>query len=86
MAASLEKLASYLDYCKMIDSVFASTVAHREEIKLLTCKGNYPYEYFDARSKLDETNLLHGIKFVVPGTQSRTAFVLMFFLYNSGSN
>ncbi|XP_051172353.1 uncharacterized protein LOC127288757 [Leptopilina boulardi] len=57
MAASLEKLASYLDEYKIVESVFASTVTDREKIKLLTRKGVFPYEYLDSRSKLDDTEL-----------------------------
>ncbi|XP_043466577.1 uncharacterized protein LOC122501291 [Leptopilina heterotoma] len=57
MAASLEKLASYLDEYKIVNSVFASTVTDPEKIKLLTRKGVFPYEYFDSKSKLDETEL-----------------------------
>ncbi|XP_043469797.1 uncharacterized protein LOC122503358 [Leptopilina heterotoma] len=47
MAASLEKLASYLDEYKIVNSVFASTVTDPDKIKLLTRKGVFPYEYFD---------------------------------------
>ncbi|XP_043471597.1 uncharacterized protein LOC122504515 [Leptopilina heterotoma] len=57
MAASLEKLASYLDEYKIVSSVFASTVTDPDKIKLLTRKGVFPYEYFDSKSKLDETEL-----------------------------
>ncbi|XP_051165642.1 uncharacterized protein LOC127284297 [Leptopilina boulardi] len=57
MAASLEKLASYLDEYKIVNLVFSSTVTDPDKIKLLTRKGVFPYEYFDSKSKLDETEL-----------------------------
>ncbi|XP_051173172.1 uncharacterized protein LOC127289339 [Leptopilina boulardi] len=57
MAASLEKLASYLDEYKIVHSVFANTVSNPDKIKLLTRKGVFPYEYFDSKTKLDETQL-----------------------------
>ncbi|XP_043484408.1 uncharacterized protein LOC122512572 [Leptopilina heterotoma] len=57
MSESLEKLASYLDEYKIVNSVFASTVTDPDKIKLLTRKGVFPYEYFDSRGKLEETEL-----------------------------
>ncbi|XP_043485237.1 uncharacterized protein LOC122513067 [Leptopilina heterotoma] len=37
--------------------IVPSTVTDPEKIKLLTRKGVFPYEYFDSKSKLDETEL-----------------------------
>ncbi|XP_051168412.1 uncharacterized protein LOC127286142 [Leptopilina boulardi] len=61
MAASLEKLASYLDEYKIVNSAFTST--DQDKIKLLTRKGVFPYEYLDSRSKLNETELPPKEKF-----------------------
>ncbi|XP_051153676.1 uncharacterized protein LOC127276959 [Leptopilina boulardi] len=63
MASSLEKLASYLDEYKIVNAVFASTVTDPDKIKLLTRKGVFPYEYFDSKRKLDETELPPKEKF-----------------------
>ncbi|XP_051159162.1 uncharacterized protein LOC127280298 [Leptopilina boulardi] len=55
MASSLDKLASYLNEYKIVNSVF-SNYSH-DKIQLLTRKGVFPYEYIDSREKLDETQL-----------------------------
>nr|DAC81331.1 TPA_asm: PolB [Megastigmus wasp adintovirus] len=55
MAASLEKLASYLSEYKILQSVFSNV--EKEKVELLTKKGIFPYEYVDSMEKLQETKL-----------------------------
>ncbi|XP_051176791.1 uncharacterized protein LOC127291633 [Leptopilina boulardi] len=61
MASSLDKLASYLDEYKIVNSVFSNY--NDDKIQLLTRKGVFPYEYIDSREKLDETQLPQKEKF-----------------------
>ncbi|XP_043479037.1 uncharacterized protein LOC122509227 [Leptopilina heterotoma] len=61
MASSLDKLASYLDEYKIVNSVFSNY--SDDKIQLLTRKGVFPYEYIDSREKLDETELPPKDKF-----------------------
>ncbi|XP_051168414.1 uncharacterized protein LOC127286143 [Leptopilina boulardi] len=61
MASSLDKLASYLDEYKIVNSVFSNY--SDDKVKLLTRKGVFPYEYIDSREKLDETQLPPKEKF-----------------------
>ncbi|XP_051176794.1 uncharacterized protein LOC127291636 [Leptopilina boulardi] len=55
MASSLDKLASYLDEYKIVNSIFSNY--SDDKIQLLTRKGVFPYEYIDSREKLVETQL-----------------------------
>ncbi|XP_043478219.1 uncharacterized protein LOC122508763 [Leptopilina heterotoma] len=61
MASSLDKLASYLDEYKIVNTVFSNYSA--DKIKLLTRKGVFPYEYIDSKEKLDEIELPPKEKF-----------------------
>ncbi|XP_051159144.1 uncharacterized protein LOC127280280 [Leptopilina boulardi] len=61
MASSLDKLASYLDEYKIVNSVFSNY--SDDKVQLLTRKGVFPYEYIDSREKLDETQLPPKEKF-----------------------
>ncbi|XP_043468586.1 uncharacterized protein LOC122502540 [Leptopilina heterotoma] len=61
MASSLDKLASYLEEYKIVNSVFSNY--SDDKIQLLTRKGVFPYEYIDSREKLDETELPPKDKF-----------------------
>lgn len=61
MASSLDNLASYLNEYKIVKSVFSSYTS--DKIQLLTHKGVFPYEYFDSKAKLDETQLPPKEKF-----------------------
>ncbi|XP_044578974.1 uncharacterized protein LOC123261446 [Cotesia glomerata] len=55
MASSIDKLSSYLtDDSKIITRQFYSDP---EELKLVTSKGIFPYEYVDSLEKLDVTKL-----------------------------
>ena len=55
MASSLNKLASYIDEYPIVSSTFP--YLSKDKIQLLTQKGVFPYEYFDSREKLKETQL-----------------------------
>ena len=61
MGSSLEKLASYLENYKNVNSLLSNL--SQEKIKLLTRKGVLPYEYLDLREKLLETQLPRKEKF-----------------------
>ena len=61
MASSLEKLASYLETYKIVNSMFSNL--SQEKIKLLIRKGVLPYEYLDSREKLLETQIPRKEKF-----------------------
>lgn len=54
MAASLDKLASYLSELKIVKSEFNKL--NDEQFKLITRKGVFPYEYVDSWEKLDVQN------------------------------
>ncbi|XP_043471972.1 uncharacterized protein LOC122504790 [Leptopilina heterotoma] len=61
MASSLDKLASYLNEYKIVNSVFSNY--SDDKIHLLTRKGVFSYEYIDSREKLNETELPPKEKF-----------------------
>ena len=55
MASSLDKLASYLTEFKNLKKEFAHL--DEEKMKLLTKKGEFPYDYIDSMKMLEETQL-----------------------------
>ncbi|XP_031355178.1 uncharacterized protein LOC116179519 [Photinus pyralis] len=63
MSESLDNLASYLKFDDF--KILRSTLSHLndEQLKLLTKKGVYPYEYMDSWEKFNETNLPEKIQF-----------------------
>lgn len=58
MASSLDKLASYLQELPILTNEFSKQAPLlQEQLKLLTRKGVFPYEYLDNKEKLNNTAL-----------------------------
>ena len=55
MASSIEKLASYLSEYEIVQSQYKDL--NNTQLKLLTQKGIFPYEYMNCWAKLEETKL-----------------------------